>query len=86
MGSVNDIIDAFRFVVDGKSLGVVAAVSHSRHHEHAICFVAVDNHRSHVRDGLGVEFSSVRALEGSRACRLQIVALARLVVDDGYAA
>ena len=80
MAAVNDVIHSFRLIVDGKAGGVVAAVSHSRHYEGAVRLAAVDEHRSHIGNGLSVEFALVRSLEGSRRSRLKVVPQSGLVI------
>ena len=82
MGTVNDVIDTFRFVIDRDAARTVVPKPHARHDVHAVSLVAADRNWSHVRDRLGIECSFRRAWElWAGRPLVEVVALAGLVVN-----
>lgn len=81
--AVQDGVHAFGLVAGGSAGGFVVTVARAGGHEHAVGLLAIEGDGG--ADGAGevVVAVDVGAVEASRGCLGQVVAVAGLVVDDG---
>src|SRR6185295_3255888 len=76
VGSIDDVIDSLRLVIDGDAGGIIIAEPHTRHDEDAVGLVTGDRNRRHIRNGLGVECALGRSWKiGARRRLEEMVAL-----------
>ena len=86
MHAVDDVIHAFRLVIDGQAAGVVATEAHARHDIRAVDLVTVQQDRGHVGDRQGVEAAVVRPEERAGRRLDEVIAHPGLVEYDRYTA
>ena len=82
MRTVKYHVDALGFIINCKAGGIIVAQAHSRNDIDTVGFVPIDCYWSHICNRQSVVSAFVRSPEQSGRRLVQVVAIARLIVDS----